>query len=328
MKNVLVTGGAGYIGGHVCKELYDSGYTPVVIDNLSTGHKRNVKWGPLIETDLRDKKKLIEQVTKMKFLGVIHLAASAYVGESEEFPLKYFENNIISTINLLSAMEVLDVRRLVFSSSCSTYGIGNGKPFLESDPQEPMNNYGISKLMCEQIIKQTSLNNSLSNVILRYFNACGADYKSGIWEEHNPETHVIPLLVESFRNQTPFKVFGVDHETEDGSAIRDYVHVSDLARAHVKALELPLEDGCSIAINLGSGVGTSVLQLIEYVKSMGYSTPICFQPRRKGDPSSLIANIDLAKELLMWNPKSSSLNKIFSSVFNSRTFSDLSDKII
>lgn len=318
MKNVLVTGGAGFIGAHVCKELFDLGYTPVTVDNLSTGHRHNVKWGPLIELDLLDKRELIEQVTKIQFVGVIHLAASAYVGEAEEFPLKYFENNVVSTVNLLSMMQSLNIQRLVFSSSCSTYGLGNGKPFLESDAQEPVNNYGISKLMCEQIIKQSSLNTSLSSVMLRYFNACGTDYKSGIKEEHNPETHVIPLLVESILNQTPFKVFGSDYETKDGSAIRDYVHVSDLARAHVRALELSLEDGHSMAINLGSGVGVSVLQLVDFVRGIGFDTTILLDDHRKGDPPSLVANIELARKVLKWNPELSSLREIFSSVFESR----------
>ena len=327
-KKVLVTGGAGYIGAHVCKALKNSGYLPVTVDNLSTGFLHNVKWGPFHNLDLLDPNALENEIGKYDFEGVIHLAAHAYVEESQADPLKYFSNNLVSTINLLKFMRARDIVRLVFSSSCAVYGKGSGRPFKEDDVKAPINNYGLTKKMCEEIITASAPSFGLKFINLRYFNAGGCDLEGEIFEEHKPETHVIPLLVESTSRGRVFYVHGNDHETNDGSPIRDYVHVLDLADAHVKALGYLKFNGESGAINLGSGKGTSVLDLIESFRTLGQEPKIEFAAPRLGDPPILIADCSLAKEKLGWKPSRSSVTNILKSAVagrNSKEAANLKD---
>lgn len=310
MNNVLVTGGAGFIGAHVCKELFKAGYNPVVVDNLSTGFRHNAKWGEIHVLDLRNLESLFNGFENYQFLGVIHLAASAYVGESQRFPLKYFDNNVVSTINVLLLMEFLRVKNIVFSSSCATYGIGDGRPFSEQNTQSPINNYGLSKKICEDIILKTNENSDRFSSILRYFNASGADPDGDVLEEHNPETHAIPLLIDSALNGHEFEVFGDNYETRDGSPIRDYVHVSDLARAHVLALEILIKSPRNYIFNLGSGTGISIFELIQALENLGLKPRVRIGQRRSGDPASLIADISFAENVLNWHPINSNIENI------------------
>ena len=314
MNEILVTGGAGFIGANVCKALKASGFVPVTVDNLSTGFLHNVKWGPFHNLDLRDFDQLQSKLVNYNFIGVVHLAASAYVGESQSDPIKYFDNNIVSTINLLKYMKEINLKDLVFSSSCTVYGKGNGDLFREDDICEPINNYGLSKRMCEEIITSVARSLGLRYVILRYFNASGFDIESGIIEQHNPETHVIPLLVNSALNGDEFKIFGLDYETSDGSPVRDYVHVSDLSNAHVKSIRYLKSGGANIILNLGSGKGTSVLELIEVAKRLGITPKVTVDERRKGDPPSLVADCQLAQRKLGWKPSNSEIECILKSV--------------
>ena len=312
MPDILVTGGAGYIGSHVCKELHRSGFTPIVVDNLSTGHSRNVKWGPLHKIDLRDKDRLLKEFANRNFYGVIHLAASAYVYESMQNPIKYFENNLVSTINLLILMDELKVAKFVFSSSCAVYGAGYNLPIKENFKKFPINNYGLSKLMCEEIISHTLQNTNVEYMILRYFNACGANLDGELYEYHEPETHVIPLLVKSAILNSTFSIYGNEFETPDGYAIRDFVHVDDIANAHVEAVKLKNWDQKRTEINLGSGKGTSIWELIEFVQNMGFRFDVETRKRRLGDPSILMSDITTAKDVLNWQPRFSNLETIFS----------------
>lgn len=314
MKEVLVTGGAGFIGAYVCRDLARNGYLPITADNLSTGYRHNVKWGPLYELDLRDDGALRRVLRERDIYGVLHLAASAYVEESQREPLKYFENNIESTLSVLNSVEHFGIRNLVFSSSCSVYGAGTGKPFNENSPKEPCNNYGISKKICEDLLTIVAKKLEIDIAILRFFNACGGDSDLEIFEEHAPETHVIPLLVRAaFDTSKTFRIYGKNLNTLDGTPVRDFVHVKDLAYAHVLALNHVSDTKTSLSINLGSGQGTSILELVTVIREMGFSPKIEYLPKREGDPASLVADIDSAKELLGWNPVNSSIHEILDS---------------
>lgn len=315
MKNILVTGGAGYIGSHMCKLLSQSGYNPVSFDNLSVGHEKAVKWGPLIRGDLKDKNSIKKAFEDYSFSAVMHFAANALVGESTVNPLKYYENNVTSTINLLSAMIEHKVKYFIFSSTCATYGTPDYTPIDENHPQKPINPYGQSKLMIEQILADAQKANGISYASLRYFNAAGADLDQEIGEHHEIETHLIPLLVETSLGIRPsLDVYGTNYPTNDGSAIRDYIHVLDLADAHLKALEYIFKNKKSICLNLGTGVGFSVIELINAAKKLiSKDFKINYAPRREGDPAVLIANNKKAKELLNWSLKYSDLDTIISS---------------
>jgi len=317
MNRVLVTGGAGFIGSHVCKELFNAGYVPVVVDNLSTGHKHNVKWGELYVLDLRNFEELINELNDYEFVGVIHLAASAYIEESQKLPLKYFDNNLMSTINILKLIEHLKVKTLVFSSSCAIYGNGNGEAFKENSPQTPINNYGLSKKICEEIILSTVKSSNFHSIILRYFNASGSSIDGDIREEHQPETHVIPKLISSALNKKEFELYGDTYETNDGSPVRDFVHVTDLAKAHVLALDLLLTQPQTLALNLGSGKGISLFELIDSLKKFGLEPKVQISTRRLGDPANLVSDISLAKKVLKWEPTNSSIENILNSVISS-----------
>ena len=310
--NVLVTGGAGYIGSHACKALALAGYRPVAIDNLSTGHRWAAKWGPLIEGDLADSDLLLDAMRSHRIEAVLHFAASAYVGESMTDPAKYFRNNVGNTLNLLETMRTAGVARMVFSSTCSTYGIPETVPIGEDHPQHPVNPYGESKLMVERMLAWMGRAHGLQWMSLRYFNAAGADPDGEIGEDHNPETHLIPLAIETAMGRRPeLSIFGTDYATPDGTAVRDYIHVSDLAQAHVLALQYLESGGASAALNLGTGIGYSVREVVAAVEGVGgLPVAVRYAPRRAGDPPALFAAAQHARELLGWAPSHSSLREI------------------
>jgi len=310
-KNILVTGGAGYIGSHTCKLLAFAGYEPICFDNLSTGHKESVKWGPLEEGDILDNALFLEVLKKYQPVAVIHFAASAYVGESVLNPLKYYINNVKGTLSVLEAMKITNIDKLVFSSTCATYGTPSVKLIDESCSQNPINPYGQSKLFIEKILFDLSKNAQIRFVSLRYFNAAGADKNGEIGEKHLPETHLIPLAINSaMPNGEPLKLFGTDFNTPDGSAVRDYIHVEDLASGHLLALEHLLKMGDSQYINLGTGKGTSVLQIIDSLKSLGIEVKYTVSQRREGDPAYLVANARKAKTILNWEPSYQNITSI------------------
>jgi UDP-arabinose 4-epimerase len=293
-KNILVTGGAGYIGSHTCKALAIAGYNPIVYDNLTQGFKHNVKWGELHVGDVCDKTKLVSILKENKIQYVIHFAGSAYVGESMKDPAKYFNNNTIGTLNLLQAMREANAHGIIFSSSCTTYGIPTIIPIPVSHSQNPINPYGWSKLMAEQMIQQIGDVHEIRYSILRYFNAAGADPEGELREEHNPETHLIPLAVRSaFDENSPLHIYGTDYPTKDGTCIRDYIHVSTLADAHVESLKRLEKGSHSEILNLGTGKGFSVKDIVKKIEDLtGHKLPIIESKRRLGDPPILIAETD------------------------------------
>src|ERR1700726_1443353 len=264
MANILVAGGAGYIGAHTCLDLFSRGFTPIVYDNLSNGHAEFVKWGPLEIGDIRDRKRLDDVLQKYKPQAIIHFAAAIEVGESVRDPSGYYDNNVGGTITLLKAAQAAGIDKMVFSSTCATYGIPSSIPMNEAHPQLPINPYGRSKLIVEQILKDLDVYQGFRSVILRYFNAAGADIEGRIGEWHSPETHAIPIAIETALGHRPyFQVLGTDYDTRDGSCIRDFVHVLDLADAHTRALQHLLNNCASHALNLGTGSGTTVKEMLE-----------------------------------------------------------------
>lgn len=267
--SILICGGAGYIGSHINKLLSSAGYDTIVYDNLIYGHKEAVKWGKFIFADLANKDALRKVFSENKIDAVFHFAAFAYVGESVADPAKYYLNNVCNTINLLEAMRKYDCDKIIFSSTCATYGVPEKLPITENMPQSPINPYGATKLMVERIFKDYSAAYGLKFAALRYFNAAGADPDCEIGENHNPETHLIPLVIDAaFGKREDIKVFGTDYPTRDGTCIRDYIHVSDLAQAHLLALKYLNNGGKSDFFNLGNEVGTSVLEVIDSVKKV------------------------------------------------------------
>ena len=305
---VLVTGGAGYIGSHTAKKLAAAGHIPVVFDNLSTGHRWAVKWGPLIEADLTDISAIRTALHDYAIDAVIHFAASAYVGESMHAPGKYFQNNVVNSIHLLQAMNDVGVKKIVFSSSCATYGMPEFLPITEDHPTRPVNPYGESKLMVEKMLRWYGEIHDFKWIALRYFNAAGADLDGEIGEVHDPETHLIPLAVEAALNpEKKMSVFGTDYPTPDGSAIRDYIHVHDLARAHLLALE-SMGRINNQAFNLGTGSGVSVLEIVNQMSELSGNTikPV-FDDRRPGDPPELVADPGKAQRVLGWDPTCSDI---------------------
>ena len=311
-KLVLVTGGAGYIGSHCCKLLARHGYLPVVYDNLSTGNRKAVKWGPLIVGDVSDHAALATALRDHAPVAVLHFAASAYVGESVADPAKYYQNNIGGMIALLDCCREAKIVNFVFSSSCATYGVPDLLPITESTPQRPINPYGRTKLICEGMLQDYSLAYGLRYVALRYFNAAGADPDAELGEWHTPETHLIPRAILAAATQTgQLEVFGDDYPTADGTCIRDYIHVSDLAEAHVAALRHLLAGGGDLSVNLGTGIGHSILEVLSTIKRItGKEVPATFKPRRSGDPPILVANAKKAGQLLDFVPKFSDLDTI------------------
>jgi UDP-arabinose 4-epimerase len=309
---ILVTGGAGYIGSHTCKALSDAGYLPVTFDNLVYGHRWAVNWGPFVQGDLADRSLLRQVFRDHAIDGVIHFAAYAYVGESMIHPAKYFRNNVINTLNLLEVMQEAGVGHIVFSSTCATYGIPTEVPISEHHAQHPINPYGESKLFVEKALHWHSAAHGLRYAALRYFNAAGADPDGEIGEDHDPETHLLPLAIEAaLGRREHLDIFGTDYPTPDGTAIRDYIHVTDLAVAHVKAMDHLLAGGSSLKLNLGTGCGHSVRQVVTMVEKVGQRpVPARESPRRPGDPPSLVAAPSQANAVLGWRPKYSDLRKI------------------
>jgi UDP-glucose-4-epimerase GalE len=305
---ILVTGGAGYIGSHTCKALAKKGYEPIVYDNLSRGNRWAVKWGPLVEGDIADAAHLRGVLEQYRPGAVIHFAAYAYVGESVQDPLLYYRNNIGGTAALLQVLLDSQTIPIVFSSTCSTYGVPKISPIPEDHPQVPINPYGFSKFVVERMLADLDLAQGLRSVSLRYFNAAGADPDQEIGEAHNPETHLIPLVLAAARDRTPIHIFGDDYTTPDGTCIRDYVHVTDVADAHVHALEYLERGGTTCALNLANSRGYSVREVIETAERVcGARIRVEVGRRRAGDPPVLIGASERARAVLGWKPARSSL---------------------
>jgi len=313
---ILVTGGAGYIGSHTVAGLLKVGHEVVGFDNLVYGHKEAVKY-PLVIGDLLDEKAVSEVFEKNRFDGVIHFAAYALAGESMEKPAKYFENNLQGGLNLLEAMKAHGVNKIVFSSTCAIYGFPEKLPVVEEESKKPVSVYGESKSMFEKILQWYDKLFQIKNVCLRYFNAAGASLDGSIGEDHTPETHLIPLVMQvALRQREKQVIFGDDYQTPDGTNIRDYIHVLDLASAHIKALEY-LKDGQSSAFNVGTGKGYSVKEIIAMIKKVsGVDFPVEIGPRRPGDPDAVYADNSKIKKVLGWEPKYSDLETIIKTAWN------------
>jgi UDP-glucose-4-epimerase GalE len=316
--HVLVTGGAGYIGSHTAKTLAEAGFEPVVLDNLQRGHREAVRWGPLVVADVGDRSALDRIFTEYRIEAVLHFAAFAYVGESMQSPELYFRNNLVNSLGLLEAMHDRGVRKMVFSSTCATYGNPEQIPITESHPQRPVNPYGESKLMVERLLHWFGCIHGLRSVALRYFNAAGADPQGELGENHAPETHLIPLAISAALGVgRALEIYGADYDTPDGTAIRDYLHVTDLATAHVAALRYLDGGGTSTAFNLGTGRGHSVREVTSMVERVsGRKVPAREIGRRPGDPPCLIADATKAGELLKWSPRHSTLEEIVQTAWN------------
>jgi len=288
--NILVTGGAGYIGSHTSKLLKRSGHTPIAFDNLSNGWLEWAKFGPFVFGDIRDEEALFRALTGFKVDAVIHFAAKAYVEESTRLPEEYFDNNVGGTISLLKAMKRAGTKHLVFSSSCATYGNAVTPTIGEDHPKAPTNPYGLSKWQCEQVIEATAPVMSIRFAALRYFNVIGNDPEGDVYERHEPETHVLPNLMRAAATGAPFQLFGTDHPTPDGTAVRDYVYVMDLALAHIKALDV-ISSQPRLVSNVGGGAGTSVRELVGTVEgALQAKVNVVERPIRPGDPPSLVAD--------------------------------------
>ncbi|MDR6901386.1 UDP-glucose 4-epimerase GalE [Rhizobium miluonense] len=316
-ETVLVVGGAGYIGSHTCLDLANKGFKPVVYDNFSNGHREFVKWGPAEEGDIRDRARLDEVLAKHKPAAILHFAALIEVGESVKDPVSFYENNVIGTLTLLSAAQAAGVKAFVFSSTCATYGLPQSVPLDESHRQVPINPYGRTKYIVEQALADYDQYKGLRSVILRYFNAAGADFEGRIGEWHTPETHAIPLAIDAaLGRRQGFKVFGSDYDTRDGTCVRDYIHVLDLADAHVRAVEYLLDGGGSVALNLGTGTGTTVKELLGTIETVSNRPfPVEYVGRREGDSTTLVANNDKARDILGWSPQYN-LTEIIQSAWN------------
>ena len=317
--SILVLGGAGYIGSHTVYELIEKGKEVVVADNLETGFMQAVHpKAKFYQGDIRDKAFLDDLFSKEKIDGVIHFAANSQVGESMTNPLKYYDNNLHGTMVLLKSMVEHDVDKIVFSSTAATYGEPERIPILENDKTEPTNTYGETKLSMEKMMKWTGKAHNLRYVALRYFNACGAHKSGKIGEAHNPETHLIPLILQVPLNQRKYiSVFGNDYDTKDGTCVRDYIHVTDLAQAHILALEYLSNGNESNVFNLGNGVGFTVNEIIETARNVtGHSIPAKMESRRAGDPSQLIASSEKAKTVLGWKPEFTDISSIIETAWN------------
>lgn len=317
MRPVLVTGGAGYVGAHTCKALSRAGYLPVVIDNLSTGHASFVRWGPLIEADIGDPAAIASAFRAYQVDAVLHFAASACVGESVTDPQKYYRNNVAGTLALLKAMLEAHCRKIVFSSSCAVYGQPNEIPIREQTPKDPVNPYGASKAMVERILSDYAGAYGLASIALRYFNACGADADGELGELRLPETHLIPRAMMALQGHlSDFEVFGNDYDTPDGTPIRDYVHVSDLADAHVASVQRLMQGGSSRTFNLGTGRGYSVKQVLDAIRAEAQERlEVGKGPRRPGDPPILVADAALAGAELGFQPRRSDLKTIIATAW-------------
>ena len=311
MSNILVTGGAGYIGSHVVKELLRQGDQPIVYDNLQTGHRGALRNAIFIQGDLADPERLKETFRCYPIHSVIHLAADSLVGESMKNPLKYFNNNVTNSIQLIETMDDLNVMKIVFSSSAAVYGEPKSFPIPDDHPCVPMNPYGETKWIFEKVLEVFRDAGKLDYISLRYFNAAGADPEGELGEDHAPETHLIPIALMAALNGEPIPIYGADYDTPDGTCIRDYIHVTDLAHAHVLALERLKERGNSGVYNLGNGNGYSVREVIETVRKVTGKKVASFEaPRRPGDPARLVASSEKISRELGWKPGYPSLETI------------------
>ena len=311
-QKILVVGGAGYIGSHMVRELLDKGYDPLVFDNLSTGYADAVPEGRLVPGDLADPRALRQLFATYRFDAVMHFASFIQVGESVTDPLKYYHNNVANSINLLLAMEAAGVKRLVFSSTAAVYGTPAEVPISENAPLQPENPYGRSKLMLEQILADCEKAWGLNSARLRYFNAAGAHPTAGIGERHNPESHLIPIILQVATGQRDFiTINGDDYATADGTCVRDYIHVCDLAEAHTLALAELLDGKGSMVYNLGNGKGYSINEVIQVCRKVtGHAIPVRTGPRRAGDPAQLVASSELITRELGWKPRFAELENI------------------
>jgi UDP-arabinose 4-epimerase len=311
-RSILVTGGAGYVGSHACKALAAAGCVPVVFDNLSRGHREAVRWGPLVEGELGDRAALGATFRRYSIDAVMHFAAYAYVGESVADPQVYYRNNVGGTLELLAAMREAGIGTIVFSSTCAVYGCPEAVPIRETALLRPVNPYGETKLAIERALHWYGEAYGMRAVALRYFNAAGADPDGEIGELHEPETHLVPLAIRAALGQGgPIEIFGDDYPTDDGTAVRDYIHVADLADAHVRALDHLGSGGAGAAVNLGTGSGSSVLAVLDAVERIGgCAVPRRLAPRRAGDPPELVADPAAAATLLGWRATRSDLDTI------------------
>jgi len=309
--NVLVVGGAGYIGSHAVRMLLDAGHTVHVFDNLSRGHRAAVPADLLIEGELTNRELLQQVLVDHQIEAVMHFAAFALVNESVNDPSLYYQNNVVAALSLMEAMRLADVKKFVFSSTTATYGEPERVPIRESTPQKPINPYGFTKLVIEQALADYAAAYGLGYAALRYFNAAGAHPDGSIGEDHDPESHLIPIVLQvALGQREKITVFGDDYQTPDGTCVRDYVHVNDLADAHLKALE-HLRPGAGLCLNLGTGRGTSVREIIEACRVVtGHPIPEQMGPRREGDPSELVADATKAKEVLGWTPRYTEIQSI------------------
>ncbi|MFH1985673.1 MAG: UDP-glucose 4-epimerase GalE [Pseudomonadota bacterium] len=304
-NTILVTGGAGYIGSHACKALAAGGYTPIVYDNLSRGHAWAVKWGPLEKGDILDGERLVAVMKQYRPQAVMHFAAFAYVGESVEHPEMYYRNNTVGSLTLIEAMVEAGISKMIFSSTCAIYGEPMALPLVESHPQKPVNPYGFSKMAVERMLADAEIAHGLRHVNLRYFNAAGADPEGAVGEVHDPETHLIPLVLDAIDGRREkLSVYGDDYDTPDGTCIRDYIHISDLAQAHLLALKALQGDAQSASYNLGNGNGFSIRQLIAVAEKVtGRKVPYEIANRRSGDPAVLVGDAMKIREKLGWAPR-------------------------
>jgi UDP-glucose-4-epimerase GalE len=315
---VFVTGGAGYIGSHACKALATAGYEPIAYDNLSRGHAHAVKWGPIVQGDILDSTALRTAFEQYRPIAVLHFAAFAYVNESVAEPTMYYRNNFCGALNLLEAMREHACRQIVFSSTCATYGMAtDGQRITEDHPQAPINPYGRSKWMVEHLLRDCSAAFNIRSVALRYFNAAGADADGDLGEEHDPETHIIPLaLLTAAGKCAAFDIYGTDYPTPDGTAIRDYIHVTDLADAHVAALKYLTNGGATTALNLGTGQGFSVREVLNAAQRASKRKINAREmPRREGDPPALVADARRARAVLNWEPRLTDLDTIIATAW-------------
>ena len=316
MAKILVTGGAGYIGSTTAYVLRQRGFEVVIVDDLSRGHEHNVRNVPLHRLNTLDTRAMASLLTEERFDAVIHFAAYISVGESTEKPELYFSNNVSGSVSLFSAMIEAGVKRLVFSSTAAVYGMPEVVPIPEESPFAPVSPYGESKVMVEKILGWLDQFREFRSIALRYFNACGADPAAGLGEEHEPETHLIPLLFRAIGSGRPVTIFGDDYATPDGTCIRDYLHVSDLADAHVLAVEKLLAGGSSNALNVGTGVGHSVMEVVRAAEEVtGKKAPRVIGPRREGDPAELVANSEKLRRTLGWKPRYPDLRDMVASAW-------------
>ena len=317
-QSFIVVGGAGYIGSHVCKEIHRHGGHPITFDNLSSGHEHAVKWGPLVKVDVRDEESLNKSFANFPDTKtVIHLASSIEVGFGEKYPMEFYENNVVGALTLLKAMRKAGADRLIFSSTCATYGETQNMPLTEKELQNPFSTYGKTKLAIEHMIQSFHKAYGLNYVTLRYFNASGADADGDIGEEHDPETHLIPNAMKAAAGQAPkMTILGMDYDTPDGTPIRDYIHVTDIALAHldaVKAFEAGLDNA---EVNIGTGQGVSVLEILDAIEKVtGQPVPYAVGARRDGDLTRLYADASKAKTILGFIPQHSGLENIIATAW-------------